>query len=371
VFYGVFPLEFINLRKINTMSNLFSPLKIRSIEFPNRIGVSPMCQYSATEGVPNDWHLIHLGTRAAGGAGLIIAEATAVAPEGRISPEDLGLWNDQQKNAFKKITEFISETGSVPGIQLGHAGKKASAYSAWKGRGLVPKERGGWDVVGPDNRAFDSSLGIPSQMNESQIHELGNRFEDAAIRAEDAGFQFIELHMAHGYLLHSFLSPVMNSRRDDYGGTLQNRMRFPLLVAKKVREKVSFNLPVFVRISCTDWIEGGWDLKQSIEFCGHLKEIGVDLIDCSSGGASPTAVIPAAPGYQVEFSEAIRRETGLKTAAVGLITEPLQAEKIIESEQADIVLLGREMLRNPYWALQAAKALNQEVNWPVQYLRSK
>lgn len=330
-----------------------------------------MCQYTAEEGVPNDWHLIHYGARAVGGAGLIIAEATAVVPEGRISPEDLGLWNDQQKNGFRKITEFITGTGTVPGIQIGHAGKKASAYSAWKGKGHVPKERGGWDVLGPDNRPFDNSLGTPAQMNEKQINEVVNHFADAAKRAEDAGFQFIELHMAHGYLLHSFLSPLMNSRQDEFGGSLQNRMRFPLMVAGKVRRSVSEGTPLFVRISCTDWMDGGWDLKQSIEFCGHLKEIGVDLIDCSSGGASPDAVIPAAPGYQVEFSETIRRETGLKTATVGLITDPLQAAKIIEREQADIVLLGREMLRNPNWALQAARELNIEYKWPVQYLRAK
>jgi 2,4-dienoyl-CoA reductase-like NADH-dependent reductase (Old Yellow Enzyme family) len=353
------------------MSNLFSPLKIRSIEFPNRIGVSPMCQYSAAEGVPNDWHLVHYGTRAVGGAGLIIAEATAVVPEGRISPEDLGLWNEQQKNGFGRITEFITGTGSVPGIQLGHAGKKASAYSAWKGKGLVPKERGGWDVVGPDNRAFDASLGTPSQLRDSQINEIVDRFAAAAKRAKDAGFQFIELHMAHGYLLHSFLSPLMNSRQDEFGGSLQNRMRFPLMVAEKVRQSISESTPLFVRISCTDWMDGGWDLMQSIEFCGHLKEIGVDLINCSSGGASPDAVIPAEPGYQVKFSEAIRRETGLKTAAVGLITNPAQAERIIQREQADIVLLGRELLRNPYWALQAARDLNFELSWPVQYLRAK
>ena len=330
-----------------------------------------MCQYSAKEGIPNDWHLVHLGARAAGGAGLIIAEATAVVPEGRISPEDLGLWNDEQKIEFRKITEFISGNGSVPGIQLGHAGKKASAYSAWNGKGLVPKEEGGWVVVGPDNRAFDSSLGIPVQMTDAQIHEAVISFVDAAKRAEEAGFQFIELHMAHGYLLHSFLSPLMNSRIDEYGGTLQNRMRFPLMVAEKVRSSLSVNTPLFVRISCTDWMEGGWDLNQSIEFCGYLKDLGIDLIDCSSGGASPNAVIPAGPGYQVGFSESIRKETGLKTAAVGFISDPVQAEKIIEKEQADIVLLGREMLRNPYWALQAARELNIELNWPVQYLRAK
>lgn len=330
-----------------------------------------MCQYSANGGIPNDWHLIHLGTRAVGGSGLIIAEATAVVPEGRISPEDLGIWNEEQKNEFRKITEFISGKGSVPGIQLGHAGKKASAYSMWNGKGLVPKEEGGWDVVGPDNRAFDNSLGVPAQMTDGQIHEAIISFGNAAKRAEEAGFQFIELHMAHGYLLHSFLSPLMNSRSDEYGRSLQNRMRFPLMVAEKVRSSLSESTPLFVRISCTDWMEGGWDINQSIEFCGYLKDLGVDLIDCSSGGASPDAVIPAGPGYQVGFSETIRKETGLKTAAVGFITKPVQAEEIIAREQADIVLLGREMLRNPYWPLQAARELNASIDWPVQYHRAK
>jgi 2,4-dienoyl-CoA reductase-like NADH-dependent reductase (Old Yellow Enzyme family) len=357
--------------KIKIMSHLFSSLKIRNVEFSNRIGVSPMCQYSATEGVPNDWHQVHLGTRAVGGAGLIIAEATAVLPEGRISPEDLGLWNDVQTEAFRKITAFISEQGSVPGIQLAHAGKKAGTWSAWKGRGWIPIEKGGWQVMGPDNIPFDPSLGQPVQMSEENIHHVTEAFVLAAERAEKAGFRFVELHMAHGYLLHSFLSPLMNSRLDDYGGSLKNRMRFPLLVAQRVRETVSFNLPVFVRISSTDWVEGGWDLRQSIEFCGHLKELGVDLIDCSSGGALPMANIPVAPGYQVEFAETIKREVGIRTAAVGLITGAKQAEEIIEKERADLVLLGREMLRNPYWALQAAGELNADFDWPVQYLRAK
>ena len=353
------------------MSSLFNPLQIRNVKFPNRIGVSPMCQYSAKEGIPGDWHLVHLGTRAVGGAGLIIVEAASVSPEGRISPEDLGLWNDTQMESFLRLTSFLGEHGSVPGIQLAHAGKKASTWSAWKGKGWIPVEKGGWQVVGPDNIPFDPSLGQPVQMSEQQIFQVAEAFAFAAERAEKAGFRFVELHMAHGYLLHSFLSPLMNSRKDDFGGTFQNRMRFPLHVAKKIREKVSFNLPVFVRISCTDWAEGGWDMKQSIEFCGQLKELGVDLIDCSSGGAMPAANIPVAPGYQVEFAEAIKKEVGIKTAAVGLITGAMQAEEIIQKGQADLILLGREMLRNPYWPLQAARELNATIDWPVQYLRAK
>lgn len=353
------------------MSHLFSPLKIRNVEFSNRICVSPMCQYSASEGIPGDWHLVHLGTRAVGGAGSIIVEATAVSPEGRISPEDLGLWNDIQTEAFRRITGFISEQGSVPGVQLAHAGTKAGTWSAWKGSGWIPVEKGGWQVMGPDARPFDSSLGQPVQMDEKQINRLAEAFALSAERAEKAGFRFVELHMAHGYLLHSFLSPLMNSRSDDYGGSLQNRMRFPLLVAKKVRERLSGDLPLFVRISCTDWSEGGWDLKQSLEFCGHLKDLGVDLVDCSSGGALPAAKIPVAPGYQVDFAASIKKEVGINTAAVGLITGARQAEDIIRNRQADMVLLGREMLRNPYWPLQAARELNAAVDWPVQYLRAK
>ncbi len=353
------------------MSHLFSSLKIRKVEFPNRIGVSPMCQYSASEGVPGDWHLVHLGSRAAGGAGSIIVEATAVSPEGRISPEDLGLWNDNQAEAFRRITTFIAGQGSVPGIQLAHAGKKAGTWSAWKGSGWIPVEKGGWQVMGPDTVAFDSTLGRPLHMDEKQINRVAEAFAQAAQRAEKAGFRFVELHMAHGYLLHSFLSPFMNSRNDDYGGSLQNRMRFPLLVAKKVKENLSEHIPLFVRISCTDWSEGGWDMKQSIEFSAHLKDLGVDLVDCSSGGALPGAKIPVGPGYQVEFAANIKKETGIKTAAVGLITGARQAEEIIQNQKADIVLLGREMLRNPYWPLQAARELNAATDWPVQYLRAK
>jgi 2,4-dienoyl-CoA reductase-like NADH-dependent reductase (Old Yellow Enzyme family) len=353
------------------MSSLFSPLQIRSVIFPNRIGVSPMCQYSAREGIPGDWHFVHLGSRAVGGSGCIVVEATAVSPEGRISPEDLGLWNDAQCDSFKRITAFIGEQGCVPGIQLAHAGKKASTFSAWKGSGWIPVEKGGWQVIGPDGISFDATLGHPIQMDEDQINRVADDFARAAERAEKSGFRFVELHMAHGYLLHSFLSPLMNSRTDDYGGSLQNRMRFPLLVAKKVREKFSEHFPLFVRISSTDWSEGGWDLEQSIEFCGHLKELGVDLIDCSSGGSLPGAKIPVAPGYQVKFAEAIKKEVGIRTAAVGLITGADQAEEIIQNQQADLVLLGREMLRNPFWPLEAAGDLNATIDWPVQYLRAK
>ncbi len=352
------------------MSKLFSPLKIGSIEFPNRIGLSPMCQYSSIDGNPGQWHFVHLGSRAVGGAGLIIMEATAVVPEGRITPEDLGLWNETQLAGFKNITAFISQNGCIPAIQLAHAGKKASSYSPWRGKGHIPIIKGGWEVTGPDKVPFDSATAIPLQMSESQIFEMAGHFAKAAQLAEKAGFLCIELHMAHGYLLHSFLSALMNLRKDDFGGSLKNRMRFPLMVAERVRNTISSDMPLFVRISTTDWAPGGWDLRQSIEFCGLLKDIGVDLIDCSSGGAVPNLITPSEPGFQVHFASEIRKETGLKTAAVGLITEPAQAEEIIANGHADIVLLGRELLRNPYWPLQAAKILNTQIQWPIQYQRA-
>jgi 2,4-dienoyl-CoA reductase-like NADH-dependent reductase (Old Yellow Enzyme family) len=330
-----------------------------------------MCQYSAIDGVPNDWHMIHLGSRAVGGAGLIIAEATAVCPEGRISPDDLGLWNDQQLTAFEKITAFIKIQGSVPGIQLAHAGRKASMSSPWKGGKLALPGEEGWEVVAPSAIPFSGEYGMPHALTLKEIDEVVRQFADATHRAVKAGFQVIELHMAHGYLIHQFLSPLTNHREDEYGGSLENRMKLPLRVAREVRNALPATLPLFVRISATDWAEGGWDLKQSVQLCKELKAIGVDLIDCSSGGLVSNAKIPVGPGYQVPFAAAIKSQAYILTGAVGLITKAIQAEEILQNEEADVIILGREMLRDPYWPLHAAREFDIDLTWPKQYLRAK
>ena len=354
------------------MSHLFSPLKIRDIELKNRITVSPMCQYSSKNGFPTDWHLVHLGSYAVGGAGLILTEATAVSPEGRISPDDAGIWNDEQANAYKKITAFIKSQNSIPGIQLAHAGRKASTYSPWKGTGEVKIEDGGWLTLAPSPIPFADNFPLPKEMNENDIKLVINQFADAAKRSLDAGFEVIELHFAHGYLVHEFLSPLSNKRTDQYGGNLQNRCRFAIELAKSVRIIIPDGTPLFARISSTDWVEGGWDLDQSIQLAVWLKEVGVELIDCSSGGNISNAKIPIGPGYQIPFAEKIKNQVNILTGGVGLITKAEQAEKIINSAQADIVLLAREMLRDPYWALHAAIKLNVDLNdYPKQYLRSK
>ena len=354
------------------MSHLFSPLKIRDIELKNRITVSPMCQYSSKNGFPTDWHLVHLGSYAVGGAGLILTEATAVCPEGRISPDDAGIWNDEQANAYKKITAFIKSQNSIPGIQLAHAGRKASTYSPWKGTGEVKIEDGGWLTLAPSPIPFADNFPLPKEMNENDIKLVINQFADAAKRSVDAGFEVIELHFAHGYLVHEFLSPLSNKRTDQYGGNLQNRCRFAIELAKSVRIIIPDGTPLFARISSTDWVEGGWDLDQSIQLAVWLKEVGVELIDCSSGGNISNAKIPIGPGYQIPFAEKIKNQVNILTGGVGLITKAEQAEKIINSAQADIVLLAREMLRDPYWALHAAIKLNVDLNdYPKQYLRSK
>jgi len=353
------------------MSVLFSPLTLRSITFRNRIFVSPMCQYSSRDGLPNAWHLVHLGSRAVGGAGMVMVEASAISPEGRISPDDSGIWSDAHTEAFAPITRFISEQGSVPGIQLAHAGRKGSCSLPWLGGGPLGMDSCGWQPLAPSAAPFDSGHPVPRALTLGELDEVEAQFRAGAQRALAAGFRLVELHMAHGYLLHEFLSPLVNKRQDEYGGSLENRLRFPLRVARAVRDAWPTELPLFVRISATDWVEGGWDINQSIVLARQLKEIGVDLIDCSSGFAVPNEPVPFGPGFQVPFAARIRAEAGVASGAVGLITEPVQAEQIVATGQADAVLLGREMLRDPYWPLHAAKALHAAIQWPNQYLRAK
>jgi 2,4-dienoyl-CoA reductase-like NADH-dependent reductase (Old Yellow Enzyme family) len=354
------------------MSKLFTPLIIKNIEFKNRIVVSPMCQYSSINGLPTDWHLVHLGSRAVGGAGLILTEATAVSPEGRISPDDAGIWNDEQLNAYKRITSFIKSQNSLPGIQLAHAGRKASTFSPWKGTGKVDLENGGWQTLAPSPIPFADNFPLPKEMTGDDIKLVINQFSKAAKRSIDAGFEVIELHFAHGYLVHEFYSPISNYRKDKYGGSLENRCRLAIEISKSVRETIPTDTPLFVRISSTDWIEGGWDIAQSIQLARWLKDVGVDLIDCSSGGNVLKAQIPAGPGYQVPFAERIKNDVNILTGTVGLITSAEQAEHIIRTEQADLVILAREMLRDPYWAMHAAKKLNVDLkDFPKQYLRAK
>jgi len=350
---------------------LFSPFQLRQKEFKNRIFVSPMCQYSSEDGMPNDWHLVHLGSRAVGGAALVTVEATAVSPEGRISPWDSGIWSDKHAGAFQRITAFVKAQDCIPGIQLAHAGRKASIDVPWRGDEPLTPDKGGWQPMAPSSIPFQDRSPVPSELTLQEVEKVVSQFCAAAQRSLQAGFEVLELHMAHGYLLHEFLSPLSNRRKDDFGGPLENRERFPLKVAAKVREVWPESLPLFVRISCTDWAEGGWDLGQSIDFCRRLKGVGVDLIDCSSGGLVPDVVIPVGPGYQTPFAAAIRREVGIPTGAVGFITEPVQAEQILATDQADAIIMAREMLRHPYWPLHAARALKVDIPWPNQYKRAK
>jgi 2,4-dienoyl-CoA reductase-like NADH-dependent reductase (Old Yellow Enzyme family) len=353
------------------MSLLFSPLKLRGLEFKNRIFVSPMCQYSSNDGMPTDWHLVHLGSRAVGGASLVMVEATAVSPEGRISPQDSGIWSNTQAQAFKRITAFIQGQGSVPGIQLAHAGRKASTEVPWQGEKPLTINEGGWQPLAPSPVPFTETYPVPREMTIQDLEEAVAQFREGARRSLEAGFRVIEIHLAHGYLLHEFLSPLSNQRTDECGGDLQNRMRFPLSVVQAVRECWPADLPLLVRISCTDWVQGGWDLLQSIELAHRLKEIGVDLIDCSSGGLVPSTKIPVGPGYQTPFSAEIRSKVGIATGAVGLITHPVQAEQILTTGQADAILLAREFLRDPYWPLHAAQTLKVDTPWPNQYHRAR
>lgn len=353
------------------MSKLFSKIKIREIEFRNRIFVSPMCQYSSKNGMADDWHLVHLGSRAVGGAGLVMTEATAVSPEGRISPADLGIWSDEHANLLKRITDFVKSQRAVAGIQLAHAGRKASTKVPWVGDGELSPEEKPWQTLAPSAVPFSDNYPKPKEMTKDDIDLVIQQFRDAARRSLMAGFQVVEIHMAHGYLLHEFLSPISNRRSDKYGGDFRNRIRLPLEVVVAIREVWPDELPLFVRISATDWIEGGWDLAQSVNLARELVKLGVDLIDCSSGGIAPGAKIPTAYGYQVHFSEFIRKNVGIMTGAVGMITNAIQAENILVTEQADVVFLAREFLRDPYFPLHAATVLGDDPQYPVQYLRAK
>jgi 2,4-dienoyl-CoA reductase-like NADH-dependent reductase (Old Yellow Enzyme family) len=352
------------------MARLFDPLPLRSLTLSNRLVVSPMCQYSSVDGFANDWHLVHLGSRAVGGAAVIFTEATAVTSDGRISPQDLGIWSDAHVDGLARITRFVRSQGVIPGVQLAHAGRKASTTRPWEGsRGLSLAE-GGWQVVGPSDTPFSDRYPVPRALQLEEIQAIVNAFRAGAERALAAGFSIVEIHAAHGYLLHEFMSPLVNTRSDAYGGSFDNRIRVCIEVAGAVRAVWPERLPVFVRISATDWKDGGWEIEQSIELARRLRTCGVDLIDCSSGGSVPDATIPLGPGYQVPFAGRIRREAAIATGAVGLITEASQADEIIERGDADCVLIAREFLRDPYWPLHAAQALGQAATWPAQYLRA-
>jgi 2,4-dienoyl-CoA reductase-like NADH-dependent reductase (Old Yellow Enzyme family) len=352
------------------MSHLFTPFRLRGLEFRNRVFVSPMCQYSSPGGIPTDWHFVHLGCRAVGGAGLVMTEASAVCPEGRITPDDAGIWSDAHTAAWRRIAHFIRENGACPAMQLAHAGRKASTQAPWLGGGALQATAGGWQPTGPSPIPFDVKSVSPREMTAGDIDAVVAQFAEAAGRALEAGFEVVEIHAAHGYLLHEFLSPISNHRVDGYGGSLENRMRLTLRVARAVRKVMPEGLPLFARLSVTDWVDGGWDLPQSIELSKSLKAEGVDLIDCSSGANVADAKIPIGPGYQVPFAEAIRREAAIATGAVGMITKPDQAEEVIATGKADVVLLAREMLRDPYWPLHAARSLGVKVASPVQYGRA-
>ncbi len=347
--------------------DLLSPLSIRGVTLRNRIAMSPMCQYSAIDGFANDWHLVHLGSRAAGGAALVMVEATAVTAEGRISPGDMGLWTDQHAEPLARIARFVSSQGAVPAIQLAHAGRKASCDVPWRGGARLSETEGGWTTVAPSPLPFHETDPPPMPLDRAGIDAVIDTFEAAATRALAAGFEVIEIHAAHGYLLHEFLSPLSNARSDDYGGSLENRMRLLLQVAERLRAVLPSELPLFVRISATDWVDGGWNIDESVELSCRLKALGVDLIDVSSGGTTPKARIPVGKSYQVPFASRIRAETGILTGAVGLITEPQDANEIITSGDADLVLIGRELLREPYWALKAQQSLDEEASWPTPY----
>ncbi len=355
--------------------HLFAPLRLRDVTLRNRIAMSPMCQYSceARDGVAGEWHLVHYGARAAGGAALVLVEATAVEARGRISPHDLGLWNDRQAEALARVAHFVRACGAVPGVQLAHAGRKASTWRPWEGRGPVPPEQGGWPVVGPNPIPFDEGYPVPEPLDETGIAAVVRAFAAAAQRALAGGFEVVEVHAAHGYLLHEFLSPLSNRRADAYGGCFENRVRLLCEVVAAIRRVWPERLPILVRISSTDWVPGGWDLEQSVELARRLAGLGVDLVDCSSGGLLPRVPIPAAPGYQFPFAERIRREAGIATGAVGLITRPAQAEVIVREGKADLVLLGRQLLREPTWPLRAAHELGHDATapWPAQYLRGR
>ncbi|MCX6549949.1 MAG: NADH:flavin oxidoreductase/NADH oxidase [Acidobacteria bacterium] len=353
------------------MPHLFSPLSIRGVTLRNRIGVSPMCQYSCVEGFATDWHLVHLGSRAIGGAGLVMTEAASVDPVGRISPADLGIWDDQHVPGLARIARFVEAQGAVAGIQLAHAGRKASTAPPWLGGRPVPIDQGGWTPVAPSAVAFDAASPVPEALDHAGIQAVVHAFRRAAGRAREAGFRVAEIHAAHGYLLHEFLSPITNTRTDEYGGSYDNRTRLLKQICKAVREEWPRDLPLFVRVSATDWAEPGWGPDDTVALAHHVSSYGVDLVDCSSGGIAPGIAIPAGPGYQVPFSLRIKNTVPMLTAAVGVITSPEQADQIIRNEEADLVLLAREMLRDPHWPLRAARALGRDVAWPDQYARGR
>ncbi len=355
------------------MNHLFSPYTLRGLTLRNRIAVSPMCQYSSTDGFANDWHYLHLGSRAVGGAGLVFTEAAAVEPRGRISPQDLGIWSDEHVPALRRIVDALHAHGAAAGVQLAHAGRKASTRRPWEGGKPVGPDGGGWkDIVGPSPVPFADGYPTPAELDAATIAQLVAAFAASARRAREAGFDVAEVHAAHGYLLHAFLSPLSNHRTDAYGGSFANRARIVREVVSAVRAEWPEELPVFVRISASDWVEGGWTIEDSVELAAQLKPLGVDLIDCSSGGnVMPPPRMPLGPGYQVPFAERVRRDAGVPTGAVGLITTPQQADQIVRTGQADLVLLGRELLRDPYWPLRAAHELRQEITWPPQYERGR
>ena len=352
------------------MADLFSPFKIRSVSLRNRIGVSPMCQYSSKDGFATDWHLVHLGSRSVGGAGLVMTEATAVSADGRISPRDLGIWKDSHIEALSRCVRFIHEHGAVAGLQLAHAGRKASMPPPWEGGQVLAERDGGWRPVwAPSVVPFSPESALPQALSVQQIRDLVSSFSQAAGRGRDAGFRVVEIHAAHGYLLHEFLSPLSNRRTDEYGGSFENRTRMVREVVEAIRQTWPEDLPLFIRISATDWADGGWDVDQSVELARQLKPLGVDLVDCSSGALVPGVSIPVAPGYQVPFAERIRQEADIATAAVGLICDPAQAAEIIQRGQSDLVFLARQMLRDPYWPQHAARQLGVQVPHPIQYGR--
>ncbi|MBW4523718.1 MAG: NADH:flavin oxidoreductase/NADH oxidase [Phormidium tanganyikae FI6-MK23] len=352
------------------MPHLFEPLNQRGVIFRNRVTVSPMCQYSSQDGFANDWHVVHLVSRAVGGAGLVMTEASAVEPDGRITPQDLGIWKDEQIESLAKIVEMLHRNGAMAGIQLAHAGRKSSTAPPWDDGAVLSEEQGGWIPVAPSALPYESESVNPIALSIEQIQSLTQSFVLAAQRSLNAGFNLIEIHAAHGYLLHEFLSPISNQRTDGYGGSFENRIRFLCEVVEAVRNVLPDQAPLWVRISATDWLENGWSIEQSVALADKLKSLGVDLIDCSSGAVAPGEKIPIGAGYQVNFADRIRRETGIATGAVGMITSPEQADQIIRTGQADMVLLAREMLRDPYWAMRAAKKLRQSVPSPVQYERA-
>jgi len=352
------------------MAALFAPLRLRDIIFKNRIGMPPMCQYSATDGFAADWHLVHYGSRAVGGTGLIIMEATAVTPEGRISAGDLGIWKDQHIEPLSRIAAFNRQQGCVTAVQLAHAGRKGSMQLGWQEQKILGANAGRWEVVAPSALAYDLGYAVPKALSEQQIQTVVNCFASAARRSLEAGFEAVEIHAAHGYLLHQFLSPLSNHRTDKYGGSFQNRTRLVRDVIAAVRSVWPERLPLLLRLSATDWHDGGWNMDETIELCRSVTRLGVDLVDVSSGGLVPNVSIPAGPGFQTGFAARIRQQTGVVTAAVGMITSPEQAEHVIRTDQADMVLIGRELLREPGWPLRAATALGEPGDWPVQYLRA-